>query len=61
MYTVQKIIADTKVTGSQTLFRSGFLKECVRYMYSRKDKNQLVIIDRTGSVVDVGDYVDYTS
>jgi hypothetical protein len=71
MYKVEKLTIDKKlseesggildIVTTETLFKSAVLSECVRYLYSRKDRSVCCILDRTGSVVDVGDYLDYSS
>lgn len=61
MNKVVKISMSEGCVVEQTLFRSALIKDCVRYVYSRKDKAELVILDAVGDIVNLKDWVVYGS
>jgi len=58
MNKVVKYDNNQQVSVEKTLFRSALLKDCVRYMYSRTDFKELVVLNSVNEVVDTKDYVN---
>lgn len=49
---VVKYEIEPNCVTERTLFKSGVLADCVRYVYSRPDAKELVILDYLGFVKD---------
>jgi len=57
MNRVVKITVAKSLVAEQTLFRSAILKDCVQFIYSRKDKSDLVILNKVGEIVDLKEWI----
>lgn len=45
------------VSVERILFRSALLKDCVRFLYSRHDRKDLVVLNSANDVVDTREYI----
>jgi len=57
MNKVVKYEASPGVTVEKTLFRSALIKDCVRFLYSREDRRNLVVLDNTNEIVNTKEYL----
>ena len=57
MHKVVKYELEPNCMVERTLFRSALVRDCIRYLYSRRDRKELVILNDVNDVVDTREYV----
>jgi hypothetical protein len=58
MHKVVKYELTPDILVERTLFKSALVRDCVRYMYSRHDRKDLVILNTANDIVDTRNYVN---